>query len=71
MEQAKRKKPLKKRFKREYYKFVDGFVRSHGLQKVLLKMVYFICFIISVILATLLYLENKWLAVYKLPDLFP
>jgi hypothetical protein len=59
MQQAKRKKPLKKRLKREYYKFVDGFVRSHGLQKVLLKLVYFTCFIISVILATLLYFENK------------
>ncbi|HAU58814.1 MAG TPA: hypothetical protein DCW45_00440 [Opitutae bacterium] len=59
MPQSKRKKPLIKRFRREYYKFVDGFVRSHSLQKVLLKLVYFTCFIISVILATLLYLENK------------
>ena len=59
MQKTKRKKTLRKRLKREYYKFIDGFVRSHGLQKVLLKLVYFVCFIISVILATLLYLENK------------
>ena len=35
MQKAKRKKTLKKRLKREYYKFIDGFVRSHGLQKYL------------------------------------
>ncbi len=55
----RRKKPIKKRLKREYYKFVDGFVRSHGLHKLLLRVVYVTCFIISVILGTLLYLKLK------------
>jgi len=55
----KRKKPLKKRLKREYYKYVDSFVRSHGLQKLMLRTVYFVCFIASIILATLLYIETK------------
>ena len=55
----KRKKPLKKRLKREYYKFVDSFVRSHGLQKLILRTVYLVCLVASIILATLLYLETK------------
>lgn len=55
----KRKKPFKKRLKREYYKFVDSFVRSHALQKLILRTVYLVCFIASIILATLLYIETR------------
>ena len=50
--------PLKKRFKREYRKMIDRMVRSHALHTLGLRLVYFVCFVVSVILATLLYLQK-------------
>jgi hypothetical protein len=49
---------LKKRFKREYRKMIDKMVRSHAFHKMAIKLLYFICFVISVILGTLLYLDK-------------
>ena len=50
--------PFKKRFKREYRKMIDRMVRSHALHTLSLRVVYFVCFVLSIILATLLYLEK-------------
>ena len=52
------KKPISRRLKREYYRFVDGMIRSHSLQKFFRRIFFLICFTISVIFATLLYLEK-------------
>ena len=59
LKKQKRSQPLKKRLKKEYYRFIDGLVRSHSLQKIVSRTIYLVCFVISVILATLLYLEGK------------
>jgi len=53
-----RKKKLTRKWKREYYKFVDGVVRSHGIQKFFMRVLYLICFIATVILAALLYINK-------------
>ena len=53
-----KKHSLTKRWKKEYYRMVDGIVRSHAMQKFLMKLVYLICFVATVILATLLYLNS-------------
>jgi len=50
--------PFKKRFKREYRKMIDRMVRSHALHTFALRIFYFACFVLSIILATLLYLEK-------------
>jgi hypothetical protein len=50
--------PFKKRFKREYRKMIDRMIRSHALHTLALRLVYFICFVVSLILATLLYFEK-------------
>jgi len=49
---------FKKRLKREYRKMIDRMVRSHALHTFALRVVYFVCFVATVILATLLYLEK-------------
>ena len=53
-----KKQNLSKRWKKEYYRMVDGIVRSHAIQKNLMRLVYLICFITTVILASLLYLNS-------------
>lgn len=50
--------PFKKRFKREYRKMIDRMVRSHALHTLAIRMIYFVGFVVSVILATLLYLQK-------------
>jgi len=37
---------------------IDGIVRSHGIEKFFVRLVYLLCFIASVILGTLLYLNK-------------
>ena len=53
-----RNKKLSRKWKREYYRFVDGVVRSHGIQKFFMRLLYLICFITTVILVALLYIKN-------------
>ena len=53
-----KKKKLSRKWKREYYRFIDGVVRSHGIQKFLMRMLYLICFVATVILAALLYVNR-------------
>ncbi|MAL86271.1 MAG: permease [Opitutae bacterium] len=53
-----KKNTLARKWKREYYKMIDGIVRSHSLQKFFVRSLYLICFIASVIFATLLYLNS-------------
>ena len=50
--------PSVKKWKKEYYRAVDGIVRSHGMQKFLMRMLYLICFVATIILSTLLYLNS-------------
>jgi hypothetical protein len=53
-----KRKAIRRKWKKEYYRIVDGIVRSHGLQKFFVRLLYLICFIASVILAALLYLNK-------------
>jgi hypothetical protein len=52
------KKKLSRKWKKEYYRFIDGVVRSHGIQKFFMRLIYLICFIATVILGALLYLNK-------------
>jgi hypothetical protein len=52
------KKKLIRRWKREYHTFVDGIIRSHGIQKFFMRLLYLICFVATVILAALLYINK-------------
>lgn len=51
-------KTFKKRLKREYRKTMDHLIRSHAFHKFTIKLIYFIGFVISVILAALLYFDR-------------
>lgn len=51
-------KKLSRKWKKEYYRFVDGVVRSHGIQKFFMRLLYLVCFITTVILAALLYINR-------------
>ena len=51
-------KKLSRKWKREYYRFIDGVVRSHGIQKFLMRLLYLICFVATVILVALLYINK-------------
>lgn len=51
-------KSFKKRIKREFRKTMDHLIRSHAFHKFTIKLIYFVGFIISVILATLLYFDR-------------
>ena len=53
-----KKKNLSRKWKREYYRFIDGVVRSHGIQKFFMRLLYLICFVATVILAALLYVNS-------------
>jgi len=53
-----KKKKLSRKWKREYYRFIDGVVRSHGIQKFLMRLLYLLCFVATVILAALLYVNR-------------
>lgn len=53
-----KRQTLAKKWKKEYYRAVDGIVRSHGMQKFLMRILYLICFVATVILSTLLYLNS-------------
>ena len=53
-----KKKNLSRKWKREYYRFIDGAVRSHGIQKFFMRLLYLICFVATVILAALLYVNS-------------
>ncbi len=53
-----KRQTLAKKWKKEYYRTVDGIVRSHGMQKFLMRILYLICFVATVILSTLLYLNS-------------
>jgi len=53
-----KRQSIRRKWKKEYYRIVDGIVRSHGLQKFFLRMLYLVCFIASVILGALLYLSK-------------
>ena len=53
-----RKSTISKRWKKEYYKMVDGIVRSHAVQKFFIRTIYLFCFIATIILVTLLYLNS-------------
>ena len=53
-----KKKKLTRKWKREYYRFIDGVVRSHGIQKFFMRLLYLICFVATVILAALLYVNS-------------
>jgi hypothetical protein len=55
---ATKRQTLAKKWKKEYYRAVDGIVRSHGMQKFLMRILYLICFVATVILSTLLYLNS-------------
>lgn len=50
--------PFRKRFKREYRKMIDRMVRSHALHTIALRLIYLVSFVVSVILATILYLQK-------------
>jgi len=54
----KKKRPLKKRLKQHYMKYVDKAVRSNALQKFFRGIIYLVGLLISAILATLLYLKS-------------
>jgi len=51
-------KTFKKRLKREYRKTMDHLIRSHAFHKFTIKLIYFVGFVISVILAALLYFDR-------------
>jgi len=53
-----RKETISKKWKKEYYKMIDGIVRSHAMQKFLMRLLYLFCFITTIILATLLFLNS-------------
>jgi hypothetical protein len=53
-----KKKKLTRKWKREYYRFIDGVVRSHGIQKFFMRLLYLLCFVATVILAALLYVNS-------------
>ena len=43
---------------KEYYRLIDGIVRSYAVQRFFKGLFYLLCFIVTVILATLLYLQS-------------
>ncbi|NBU86788.1 MAG: permease [Verrucomicrobia bacterium] len=49
---------LKKRLKQHFVKYVDKVVRSNALQKFFRGIIYLVGFIVSAILAALLYLKS-------------
>ena len=51
-------KSFKKRLKREYRKTMDHLIRSHAFHKFTIKLIYLVGFVISIILATLLYFDR-------------
>ena len=53
-----KKKTLSRKWKREYYRMIDGVVRSHGIQKFCLRLIYLLCFVATIILAALLYFDK-------------
>jgi len=54
----KKKRSLKKRLKQHFVKYVDKVVRSNALQKFFRGVIYLVGFIVSAILAALLYLKS-------------
>ncbi len=55
---SSKKKTLSRKWKREYYRMIDGVVRSHGIQKFCLRLIYLLCFVATIILAALLYFDK-------------
>ncbi len=53
-----KKKTLARKWKKEYYRMIDGVVRSHGIQKFCLRLIYLLCFVATIILAALLYFDK-------------
>ena len=53
-----KRKKLSRKWKKEYYRFIDQVVRSHGIQKFLVRLLYFACFVATVVLATLIYING-------------
>ena len=54
----KKKRSLKKRIKQHYLKQIDKKIRSSALQKFFKGMIYLVGFVVSVILAAMLYFQN-------------
>ncbi len=55
---SSKKKTSSRKWKREYYRMIDGVVRSHGIQKFCLRLIYLLCFVATIILAALLYFDK-------------
>jgi len=53
-----KKKLITRKWKKEYYRMIDGIVRSYALQRFFKGFFYILCFVVTVILATLLYLQS-------------
>ena len=53
-----KKQSLVKRWKKEYYRMIDGIVRSHAIHKLLVRILYFACVVASIILGCLVYLNS-------------
>ena len=53
-----KKKTLARKWKKEYYRMIDGVVRSHGIQKFCLRLIYLLGFVATIILAALLYFDK-------------
>ena len=53
-----KKQSLVKRWKKEYYRTIDGIVRSHAIHKLLVRILYFVCLVASIILGCLVYLNS-------------
>ena len=53
-----KKKLISRKWKKEYYRLIDGIVRSYAVQRFFKGLFCLLCFIVTVILATLLYLQS-------------
>ena len=53
-----KKQSLVKRWKKEYYRTVDGIMRSHAIHKLLVRLLYFACLVATIILGCLVYLNS-------------